>query len=143
MMSPRVESSVELEALRPLLAGLAIAEDRLFDRVEQFLFAESLVKNSTAPAFIARTLIGISPCPVRKMIGVSMPDFASSVCIKHAGTSGRWPWANSVADPNVCTVKPAELRKSATESRTNRSSSMTNTMRFRIAHAFVAAGRTK
>ena len=102
---------------------------------------KGFVKNSTAPAFIARTLIGISPCPVRKTMGISMPDFASSACrsrplrpgsstsrIKHAGTSGRWPWTNSVADPNVRTVKPAEFSKSATDSRTSGSSSTTNTM---------------
>ena len=30
------------------------------------------VRNSTAPAFIARTVIGMSPCPVMKMIGMSV-----------------------------------------------------------------------
>ena len=76
-------------------------------------------------------------------MGISMPDFASSACrsrplrpgsstsrIKQAERSGRLLWTNSVADPNVRTAKPAESSKSATESRTNGSSSTMNTMQF-------------
>jgi len=40
--------------------GLA-ALDRVPDRVQQRVVAECFVKNSTAPAFMACTLIGTSP----------------------------------------------------------------------------------
>ena len=36
------------------------------------------MRNSTAPAFMARTLIGMSPWPVMKMTGRAMPAFTSS-----------------------------------------------------------------
>jgi hypothetical protein len=37
-----------------------------------------LVRNSVAPAFIARTDIGMSPCAVMKMMGIWIPDWISS-----------------------------------------------------------------
>src|SRR6516165_10802945 len=39
-----------------------------------------LVRKSIAPAFMALTDIGTSPCPVIKMIGILMPKRLSSAC---------------------------------------------------------------
>ena len=42
--------------------------------------ATGLVKNSTAPAFMALTVIGTSACPVIKMIGMSIRSPAINDC---------------------------------------------------------------
>jgi hypothetical protein len=53
-----------------VLAEEAVALKRLMDSVQQILIVERLVRNSSAPAFIALTDMGISPRPVMKMIGM-------------------------------------------------------------------------
>ena len=69
----RVRQSIDtVEAdFEPRCCGVAanarsIAESRSFE-------STGLVRKSTAPAFIARTDIGMSPCPVRKTIGNAFP----------------------------------------------------------------------
>ena len=52
------------------------------------------VRNSTAPAFMARTLIGISPCPVRNTMGISTPDFRSSALQIEAAAIGQFDVEN-------------------------------------------------
>jgi len=52
-----------------VLAVDPISLESGLDRVEQVLLAKRLVRNSTAPAFTARTDIGMSPWPVRETIG--------------------------------------------------------------------------
>ena len=41
-----------------------------FNGIKQFFSVKGLERKSIAPAFIAFTLIGISPCPVIKTIGI-------------------------------------------------------------------------
>src|SRR5438309_11494249 len=98
------------------------------------------VRNSTAPAFIACTVMGTSPWPVMKMIGMSVRS-ASCCCsssplspgsvtssTKQHGTVGRRRDRNSCADANVSGCQPAALMKSSSDSRTEMSSSTTKTM---------------
>src|SRR5437870_1794409 len=100
-----------------------------------------LVKNSTAPAFIAWTDIGMSPWPVTKTIGIAMPALANSCCksrplkpgirtssTKHDGPSGRFAAKNSRAEPNAWTLKPARRIRRSVDRRNDGSSSTTNTM---------------
>src|SRR5258706_545791 len=51
--------------------------------------SNGLVKNSTAPAFMARTVIGTSPWPVMKMIGMSVRSAAIRFCKSKPLRSGR------------------------------------------------------
>ena len=80
-----------------------------------------LVRNSTAPAFIACTVIGTSPWPVMKMIGMSVRS-ASCCCssrplspgsvtssTRQLGTAARGRDRNSCADANVSGCQPALL----------------------------------
>src|SRR5262245_1216555 len=99
-----------------------------------------LVRNSTAPAFIARTVIGTSPYPVMKMIGIS--DRSASCCCRSRplspgsvtsstrqhGTAARGRARNSRADANVSGCQPALSISSSSDSRTEMSSSTTKTM---------------
>ena len=64
----------------PAARALAVAFERLLNGVEQILSRKGLVRNSTAPAFMARTLIGMSPWPVMKMMGISMPASTIRFC---------------------------------------------------------------
>ena len=59
-------------AVRRPRAGLQIAFDRHGDSVQNSWSRNGLVRNSTAPAFIARTDMGISPWPVMKTMGTSL-----------------------------------------------------------------------
>src|SRR5205814_1617261 len=101
----------------------------------------AMVTNSgRESAFIACTLIGTSPWPVMKMIGMSVrstsrccsssplsPGSVTSSTRQH-GTVGRGRDWNSRADANVSGCQPAALIKSSSESRTETSSSTTKTM---------------
>src|SRR6202011_2449363 len=50
------------------------------DGVEQILIPKGLGRKSIAPAFIALAQVGMSPCPVIKMIDSSRPAAASAFC---------------------------------------------------------------
>jgi len=52
-----------------LLAGFPGPRQRVLDGVQERLSRKGLVRNSTAPAFMAWTVIGMSPWPVMKMMG--------------------------------------------------------------------------
>src|SRR6266852_1471548 len=103
--------------------------------------SNGLVKNSTAPAFIAWTVIGTSPCPVMKMIGMSVRSDAISFCnssplrsgreissTKQLGMVVRGYSRNSPADANVSGCQPANLISNSSDSRTDTSSSTTKTI---------------
>src|SRR5260370_1382017 len=81
--------------------------------------ANGFVRNSSAPALIARTDVGMSPWPVRKMIGIWISALASSRCrsspfnpgrctsrTRQLATSARGLARNSCADSNVRTRNP-------------------------------------
>src|SRR5215510_778458 len=98
------------------------------------------VRNSTAPAFIAWTVIGTSPWPVMKMIGMSVRS-ASCCCssrplspgsetssTRQHGTVARGRARNSCGDANVSGFQPALLISSSSDSRTEMSSSTTKTV---------------
>src|SRR5690348_14915650 len=98
-----------------------------------------LVKNSTAPAFIAWTDIGTSPWPVMKMIGMSVRSTTRfwrssplrsgrvTSSTRQLGTSTRGRERNSCADANVSGCQPAQRISSSNDSRTDISSSTTKT----------------
>ena len=101
---------------------------------------KGFVRNSTAPAFIARTVVGTSAWPVTKMIGMSARS-ATSFCRSQPLRSGRTTSStrqlgpctrgrdrNSCADPNVSGCQPADSMSSFSDSRTEASSSTTNTV---------------
>src|SRR5436190_7152216 len=103
-------------------------------------FVNGFVRNSTAPAFIACTVMGTSPWPVMKMIGMSVRS-ASCFCsssplspgsvtssTRQQGTVGRGRDRNANADANVSGCQPAALMNSSSDSRTEMSSSTTKTM---------------
>ena len=50
----------------------AVAVEPRLHRIKQILIAKWLGQNSTAPPFMARTVIGMSPYPVMKMIGIAL-----------------------------------------------------------------------
>ena len=102
-----------------------------------------LVRNSSAPAFMARTDVGISPWPVIKIIGILTPALASSCCksrplrpgnctssTRQPGAFGRSAAKNSCADENVCALNPAERMTFLRLSRVYLSSSTMNTNAF-------------
>ena len=85
--------------------------------------ANGLVRNSRAPAFIARTVIGTSPWPVMKMIGMTIRSPAMRFCksrplrsgrptsrIRQLGTKVRGRERNSCADANVSGCQPSRRR---------------------------------
>src|SRR5215208_3684000 len=102
---------------------------------------KGLLRNSTAPAFMACTVIAISPCPVMKIIGISIfrslnsrwrfrplsPGSRTSRT-KHLGKSGRSASKNSSPDANVSEVRPTAPSSCAIAVRTDRSSSITMTI---------------
>jgi hypothetical protein len=53
----------------PSSALSTIKRDGRVDGPYKIVFVEGFSKNSVAPPFIAFTVVGMSPCPVRKMIG--------------------------------------------------------------------------
>src|SRR5262245_45581299 len=100
-----------------------------------------LVRNSVAPAFIARTVVGMSPCPVRKTIGISTPRSAISRCrsrplppgmrtssTRQAGPPARATSRKSRADAKLRTLRPCERTSRSVERRSDASSSTTNTV---------------
>src|SRR6185295_11646421 len=104
-------------------------------------FATGLVRKSTAPVFIARTLIGISPWPERNTIGTVSPDLANASCrssplrpgirtssITQPGQSDCRFNRKSPADACTRTSWPAARNKRATAVLTESSSSTTCTI---------------
>src|SRR6266852_2798868 len=99
------------------------------------------VRKTTAPAFIAWTVIGTSPCPVMKMIGMPRRSAAMRFwssrplspgsrisSTRQLGTrAGELP-RKSCAEANVSGLHPALRINSSRDSRTEMSSSTTNTM---------------
>src|SRR5215813_10390757 len=95
---------------------------------------------SAAPAFIARTARGTSPCPVMTITGTStrfsasfswncrpsMPGMRTSVTTQ-AGFCSRQRDKASSAEANDSTAKPADSKSIVSESRTASSSSTTYT----------------
>src|ERR1700674_3122604 len=94
-----------------------------------------------APAFIARTVVGISPWPVMKTMGISL--FASTIrrckssplrsgnctsSTRQLGASVRARLRNASADANASTLSPADRTRRPSASRTEASSSTMNTM---------------
>src|ERR1051326_3007351 len=103
--------------------------------------SKGLVKNSTAPAFIALTVMGTSPWPVIKMIGMSVLSEAISFCssrplssgretssTRQLGASGRGRARNSSADAKVSGCHPTKRISASSDSRTEMSSSTTKTI---------------
>src|SRR5256886_6474072 len=99
------------------------------------------VRNSTAPAFMARTDMGMSPWPVRKMIGSAASVSASSrwrssplspgrrtSSTRHPGASGRRARRNAWAVGKTSTPSPTELMSLRRPSRTAASSATTTTI---------------
>src|SRR5438132_9358652 len=99
------------------------------------------VRNSTAPAFISWAVIGISPWPVTKIIGMSIRSGAISFCssrplssgretssTRQLGASGRERARNSSADAKVSGCHPTKRISASSDSRTEMSSSTTKTM---------------
>src|SRR6266478_5958800 len=99
------------------------------------------VRNSTAPAFMAWTDIGMSPCPVMKMIGMSIRSLAMRFCrsrplrpgretssMRQLGTRTRGRLRNSCADANISGCQPLQRINNSSDSRTEMSSSTTNTI---------------
>src|SRR5258706_13750193 len=103
--------------------------------------SNGLVRNSTAPAFMARTVIGTSPWPVMKMIGMSVRSAAIRFCkskplrsgrltssTRQLGTPTRGRARNSCADANVSGSQPSQRISASNDSRTETSSSTTKTI---------------
>src|SRR5712664_1927970 len=99
------------------------------------------VKNSTAPAFMAWTVIGTSPLPVMKMIGMSVRSTATrfwrsrplrsgsvTSSTRQLGALTRGRARNSCADANVSACQPAHRTSNSSDSRTETSSSTTKTI---------------
>src|SRR6202522_2607750 len=100
-----------------------------------------LVKNSMAPAFIARTEVGTSPLPVIKMMGMyalspairfcrSKPVRPGSVTSKtrQVGLRRDGRERDSCADSKTSAFQPALRINDSNDSRTDSSSSTTNTV---------------
>src|SRR4051794_36673335 len=107
---------------------------------------KGFVRNSTAPAFIALTVMGTSPRPVMKMIGMSVRSTATIFCrsrplrsgrptsrIKQLGVKLRGRARKSDADPKVSEAQPSHRIRSSSDSRTEISSSTTKTVGVRFA----------
>ena len=103
--------------------------------------SNGLVRNSAAPAFIARTVIGTSPCPVMKMIGRATPalrEFLLKCQSAHAGQPHVEHEAARRIGPRGLhefrrrrerrTSWPTDLSRLSSERRMDGSSSTTNTM---------------
>ena len=100
-----------------------------------------LVRKSTAPRFIACTLMGMSPWPVRKTIGGSWP-LAIRACwssrpfspgmatssTRQPGSLGSWQSKNSCGEEKVATARRAERSTRARLFNTAASSSTTKTV---------------
>lgn len=103
--------------------------------------SKGLVKKSTAPAFMAFTVIGISPYAVRKMTGTWIPAFLRRCWnsrpfipgrltsnIRQLGPSAGSFCRNRSAVSNPSDRKPADFSRPRIDARTPASSSMTNTV---------------
>src|SRR5580704_8611515 len=99
------------------------------------------VKNSTAPAFMAWTVMGTSPYPVIKMIGMSVRSTATRFCnsrplrpgretssTRQLGTRALGQERNVCAEENVSGCQPSQRISDSSDSRTETSSSTTNTI---------------
>ena len=66
------------------------------------------MRKSTAPALIARTLIGMSPCPVRKTIGNVCPASVESMLqfepveARQGNVEHEAPWCARIAVRHEC-----------------------------------------
>src|SRR5262249_34722020 len=101
---------------------------------------KGFVKNSTAPAFIACTVIGTSPYPVMKMIGMSsrsttrcctsspLRSGSDTSRTRQLGAQTRGRARNAAAEAKGSTCQPAQRISPSSASRTETSSSTTNTM---------------
>src|SRR5262249_22211322 len=102
---------------------------------------KGFVRNSTAPACIACTVVGMSPRPVIKITGISMSTSAIRFCrsiplspgrctsnTRQLGAFARGPAKNCCAEANVSTLSPADRIKPSKDSRTDSSSSTTKTI---------------
>src|SRR5215471_11090924 len=100
-----------------------------------------LSRNSTAPAFMAWTVMGTSLWPVIKMIGMSARSAVSRFCrsrplmsgremssTRQLGTAARGWVRNSWAEENVSGCQPSEQINNSSDSRTEMSSSTTKTI---------------
>src|ERR1700674_5530055 len=98
------------------------------------------VKNSRAPAFMARTVVGTSAQAVMNMVGISIRS-ETSCCrsrplrsgsitsnTKQLGVRTRGRDRNSSAEANVSARQPALWTNNSSDSRTVASSSTTNTI---------------
>jgi hypothetical protein len=94
-----------------------------------------------APAFMARTDIGMSPCPVMNTIGIRMPAFTNSAwksrpldpgrrtsSTRQLGTSGRALCRNCCAEANTSARNCTDSKSLASARRMASSSSTTKTM---------------
>ena len=63
--------------LRLVEATFGAVNQSSLNGLQQFLILKCLVRNSSAPDFMARTVIGTLPCAVTKMMGISRPAFLS------------------------------------------------------------------
>jgi len=117
---------------------------------------KGLVRNSTAPAFIALTDIGMSPWPVMNMTGISILALANSAWkssppvpgsrtsrIRQHGASGRFVARKSGAEANPSTRNPTDRIKLLIAPRCELSSSTTNTIGCDSAFSFFIADLAK
>jgi len=128
----------DLRQFSPLVSRRTVALDRRTDRVQQLLLAEWLGKEFGRAAFMARTVIGMSPWPVMKMIGILSPALASSRCSpatrpadarRAPGMRRRWARVTQklLGGAERLDAQPDRTNQTAQCSRTDASSSTTNT----------------
>ena len=115
-----------------------------------------LVRKSAAPALIARTDIGMSPCPVMNTIGrastasasrrwsssPSMPGRLTSRT-RHAGAAGSGRARNASAESKVSTSQPSARSTRESAFRTPASSSTTKTVSVTAAALMPRGGEGK
>src|SRR5208337_1833839 len=102
--------------------------------------SNGFVRNSTAPAFIARTDVGTSPWPVTNTMGISSSSSAILSCrsrplrpgsrtsnTRQLGASVRGRVKNSCAEAKVSARNPADRSRLSNASRIDASSSTTKT----------------
>src|ERR1700690_3094654 len=101
-------------------------------------FWNGFIRNSTAPAFMAREVMGTSPCAVIKMMGIVIPARASDSwksrplapgsrmsSTRQLGVAGRTALRKPSVEAKVCASNPTDSRRLLTASRTEASSSTT------------------
>jgi len=66
--------AAQFGGLGPLFTRRTVRFERLMNCIEQILIPKRLgQENSPRPPSMARTDMGMSPCPVMKMIGIELP----------------------------------------------------------------------